>query len=70
MDTIPHELKRSQLETSKLLLNQDRVGLGLNPGEDMDVCKCIVPLWHGGTLNSRRVASRVVGGSGRVVGGT
>ncbi|GFU47798.1 uncharacterized protein TNCV_4465421 [Trichonephila clavipes] len=23
----------------------------------MDVCKCIVPLRHGGTLNSRRVAS-------------
>ncbi|GFS89200.1 transposable element Tcb1 transposase [Trichonephila clavipes] len=26
-------------------------GLGLNPGEDMDVCKCIVPLRHEGTLN-------------------
>ncbi|GFV23078.1 uncharacterized protein TNCV_5101731 [Trichonephila clavipes] len=23
----------------------------------MDVCKCIVPLRHGGTLNSRRAAS-------------
>ncbi|GFV32460.1 uncharacterized protein TNCV_1677461 [Trichonephila clavipes] len=29
----------------------------LNLGEDMDVCKCIVPLWHGGTLKSRRAAS-------------
>ncbi|GFT28619.1 uncharacterized protein TNCV_4832091 [Trichonephila clavipes] len=29
-------------------------------GEDMDVCKCIVPLWHGGTLNSRRAASPLV----------
>ncbi|GFU57345.1 hypothetical protein TNCV_3635301 [Trichonephila clavipes] len=30
------------------------LSLGSNPGEDMDVCsKCIVPLWHGGTLNSR-----------------
>ncbi|GFU67775.1 uncharacterized protein TNCV_3134401 [Trichonephila clavipes] len=34
--------------------------LGSNPGEDMDVCKCIVPSWHGGTLNSRRAASPLV----------
>ncbi|GFX30488.1 transposable element Tcb2 transposase [Trichonephila clavipes] len=33
------------------------VGLGSNPREDMDVYKCVVPLWHGGTLNSRRAAS-------------
>ncbi|GFW98657.1 hypothetical protein TNCV_2758361 [Trichonephila clavipes] len=26
----------------------------------MDVCKCIVPLRHGGTLNSRRAASSFV----------
>ncbi|GFX33944.1 uncharacterized protein TNCV_911481 [Trichonephila clavipes] len=26
----------------------------------MDVCKCIVPLRHGGTLNSRRAASHLV----------
>ncbi|GFV41184.1 uncharacterized protein TNCV_1102471 [Trichonephila clavipes] len=26
----------------------------------MDVCKCIVPLRHGGTLNSRRAASFLV----------
>ncbi|GFW24039.1 NACHT and WD repeat domain-containing protein 2 [Trichonephila clavipes] len=34
----------------------------------MDVCKCIVPLRHGGTLNSRRAAShlmRLVEGEGR-----
>ncbi|GFU16470.1 hypothetical protein TNCV_836451 [Trichonephila clavipes] len=35
-------------------------GLGSNPGEDMDVCKCIVPLRHGGILNSRRAASPFV----------
>ncbi|GFW04968.1 uncharacterized protein TNCV_4882031 [Trichonephila clavipes] len=36
-------------------------GLGLNPEEDMDVCsKCIEHLRHGGTLNSRRVASPLV----------
>ncbi|GFX17780.1 uncharacterized protein TNCV_475801 [Trichonephila clavipes] len=26
----------------------------------MDAYKCIVPSWHGGTLNSRRVASHLV----------
>ncbi|GFV77475.1 uncharacterized protein TNCV_1070041 [Trichonephila clavipes] len=26
----------------------------------MDVCKCIVPLRHGGTLNSRRAANPLV----------
>ncbi|GFX18687.1 hypothetical protein TNCV_3311481 [Trichonephila clavipes] len=31
-----------------------------NPGADMDVCKCIVPAWHRGTLNSRRTASPLV----------
>ncbi|GFV54359.1 uncharacterized protein TNCV_4585891 [Trichonephila clavipes] len=35
-------------------------GLGSNPGEDMDVCKCIVPLQHGGTPNSYRAASPLV----------
>ncbi|GFT07505.1 hypothetical protein TNCV_2751781 [Trichonephila clavipes] len=35
-------------------------GLGSNPEEDMDVCKRIVPLRHGGTLNSRRAASPLV----------
>ncbi|GFU66591.1 hypothetical protein TNCV_3335721 [Trichonephila clavipes] len=28
--------------------------------EDMDVCKCIVPMRHEGTLNSRRAASPLV----------
>ncbi|GFX13777.1 uncharacterized protein TNCV_1718851 [Trichonephila clavipes] len=36
------------------------LGLSSNPGEDMDVCKCIVTSRHGGILNSRRVASRLV----------
>ncbi|GFX16815.1 uncharacterized protein TNCV_2517951 [Trichonephila clavipes] len=46
------------------------LGLGSNPGEDMDVCKCIVPWRHGGTLNSRRAASilvRLVEGEERTV---
>ncbi|GFW70859.1 hypothetical protein TNCV_3366091 [Trichonephila clavipes] len=33
------------------------LGLGLNPGEGMDVCKCIMPSRHGGTINSCRAAS-------------
>ncbi|GFX19112.1 uncharacterized protein TNCV_3012561 [Trichonephila clavipes] len=37
-----------------------RLGLDLNPGEDMDICKCIVPLRHGDTVNSSRVASPLV----------
>ncbi|GFY33178.1 uncharacterized protein TNCV_1240291 [Trichonephila clavipes] len=36
------------------------LGLGSNPRKDMDVCKCIVPSRHGGTLNSRRAASPLV----------
>ncbi|GFV35228.1 uncharacterized protein TNCV_620241 [Trichonephila clavipes] len=34
--------------------------LGSNPGEDMDVCKCIVPSCLMDTLNSRRAASPLV----------
>ncbi|GFU76330.1 uncharacterized protein TNCV_285301 [Trichonephila clavipes] len=34
--------------------------LSLNPGDDMDACKCIVPSRHGGTINSRRSASPLV----------
>ncbi|GFU80268.1 uncharacterized protein TNCV_3520451 [Trichonephila clavipes] len=33
------------------------LGLGSNPGEDTDVCKCIVPSRYGGTVNSRRATS-------------
>ncbi|GFT47522.1 uncharacterized protein TNCV_3750451 [Trichonephila clavipes] len=36
------------------------LGLGSNPGEDMHVCKCLVPSWHGGNLNNRRAASPLV----------
>ncbi|GFU61369.1 uncharacterized protein TNCV_530691 [Trichonephila clavipes] len=35
-------------------------GLGSNLGEGMDVCKCIVPLLHWGTLNSHQAASPLV----------
>ncbi|GFT19742.1 hypothetical protein TNCV_594251 [Trichonephila clavipes] len=36
------------------------LGLGSNPEEDMGACKYIVPLRHGGTLNSRPSASPLV----------
>ncbi|GFV29489.1 transposable element Tcb2 transposase [Trichonephila clavipes] len=36
------------------------VGMGSNPGEIMDVSKCIVPLRHRGAINSRRGASPFV----------
>ncbi|GFV11681.1 uncharacterized protein TNCV_976701 [Trichonephila clavipes] len=36
------------------------VGPGSHPGEGMDVCKCIVPVGHGDTLNSRQAASPLV----------
>ncbi|GFX72720.1 hypothetical protein TNCV_4063151 [Trichonephila clavipes] len=36
------------------------LGLSLNAGEDMDICKCIVPSRHVGTLNSHRAASLLV----------
>ncbi|GFX21611.1 hypothetical protein TNCV_1400251 [Trichonephila clavipes] len=35
-------------------------GVGSNPREGMDTRKCIVPLQHRGTLNSRRAASPLV----------
>ncbi|GFX01579.1 hypothetical protein TNCV_3970821 [Trichonephila clavipes] len=34
--------------------------MGSNPGEGMDVCKCAVPLRHGGTLNSPQAVSSLV----------
>ncbi|GFX10488.1 hypothetical protein TNCV_2583101 [Trichonephila clavipes] len=37
-----------------------QLGLDSNPGEVMDVSKCIVPLRRGGTLNSYRAASPLV----------
>ncbi|GFV25412.1 uncharacterized protein TNCV_1146821 [Trichonephila clavipes] len=40
--------------------HQREDGLDSNPREDMDVCKCIVPSRHGGTLNSRRAANPLV----------
>ncbi|GFS73749.1 hypothetical protein TNCV_1457991 [Trichonephila clavipes] len=39
---------------------QRLLGLGSNPEEGMHVCKYIVPLWYGDTLNSRRAASTLV----------
>ncbi|GFX23248.1 uncharacterized protein TNCV_4560301 [Trichonephila clavipes] len=46
--------------TGIVTLTAGAQGLGSNPGEDMDVCKCKVPLRQGGILNSRRAASPLV----------
>ncbi|GFY28403.1 uncharacterized protein TNCV_1970581 [Trichonephila clavipes] len=55
---------KKKLDSLESSLNRDEAkiakGLGLNPGEDIDVCKCIVPSWHGSTLNSRRAPSLLV----------
>ncbi|GFV07824.1 uncharacterized protein TNCV_305721 [Trichonephila clavipes] len=42
------------------IFHNTALGLGSNPGEDMDVCKRKVPSRHGGTLDSRRAASPLV----------
>ncbi|GFS64435.1 hypothetical protein TNCV_3955961 [Trichonephila clavipes] len=55
--TAPEEL---QLEFVDLQSDHSVKDLGSSPGEDMDVCKCIVHLKHGGTLNNRRVVSPLV----------
>ncbi|GFX84802.1 transposable element Tc3 transposase [Trichonephila clavipes] len=38
--------------------------MGSNSGESMDACKCIVPLWHEGTLNSHRASSSLMSDNG------
>ncbi|GFT89395.1 GPI inositol-deacylase [Trichonephila clavipes] len=38
----------------------DSQGFGSNFREGMDVCNCLVPLQHGGTLNSHRAASSIM----------
>ncbi|GFW00476.1 hypothetical protein TNCV_693151 [Trichonephila clavipes] len=50
------------------LVKLSNVPLGMGSREDMNVCNCIVHLWNGGTLNSRRAASplkRLVAGEER-----
>ncbi|GFX96178.1 membrane metallo-endopeptidase-like 1 [Trichonephila clavipes] len=47
-------------QAGKVVSNAVPLDLGSNAGEDMSVCKCVVPLRHGGTLNSRRATSPLV----------
>ncbi|GFU66042.1 uncharacterized protein TNCV_3270781 [Trichonephila clavipes] len=42
------------------MLTAAPLGMLSNHGEDMDVCKCMVPSRHGGTLNRHRSASPLV----------
>ncbi|GFX76319.1 hypothetical protein TNCV_592821 [Trichonephila clavipes] len=59
---------RSRLYSGwRMTLTAAPIGLDLNPGEDMGVCKFIVPLRLGSSLNSHK-SSREVGGRGRKVG--
>ncbi|GFW21347.1 uncharacterized protein TNCV_1531721 [Trichonephila clavipes] len=46
--------------TSIVVSDADCSAVGTRFGDDMDVFKCIVPLRHRGTLNSRRAASPLV----------
>ncbi|GFU15803.1 hypothetical protein TNCV_2367641 [Trichonephila clavipes] len=61
-DPVPHLGEMAMNSGEKMVSDADccAVGLGSIPGENLDVCKCIVPSWHGGTLNSRRVDSPLV----------
>ncbi|GFX55534.1 uncharacterized protein TNCV_268221 [Trichonephila clavipes] len=56
----PSSNLRGALAMGLATLTAVPLGLGSNPGEDMGVCKCIVPSRHGGTLNSRRATSSLV----------
>ncbi|GFX24230.1 hypothetical protein TNCV_1366111 [Trichonephila clavipes] len=54
--------ERSELHSSRTVVSDATVplGLGSNPGEGMDVCKCIAPSRCASTLNSRRATSLLV----------
>ncbi|GFX20858.1 hypothetical protein TNCV_79131 [Trichonephila clavipes] len=52
---LPHIWYSGLVKLTAVPYDQD-----LNPGEGIDVCKCIVPLRHGGSLNSRRVTRTLV----------
>ncbi|GFW81347.1 hypothetical protein TNCV_376951 [Trichonephila clavipes] len=57
----PVSLEDKNIKVSIELWEQPQMehiqGLGSNSKENMDVCKRILPLRHGGTLNSRRAVS-------------
>ncbi|GFU06187.1 uncharacterized protein TNCV_4764971 [Trichonephila clavipes] len=58
---IPHSEGQKTVETTIQYFDQEGAwDQGSNPGEGMDVYKCIVPLRHWSTLNSRRAASPLV----------
>ncbi|GFV09075.1 hypothetical protein TNCV_1182561 [Trichonephila clavipes] len=59
-NTIGYKWLKDVYEKHHFIIKHDLVGLGSNPGESMDVCKCIVPLQHWDTPNSHRAASPLV----------
>ncbi|GFT07160.1 uncharacterized protein TNCV_1416501 [Trichonephila clavipes] len=58
---IRHVGERCTLNLSRAQASSRWCGVVVRRGgassEGMDVCKCTVPPWHGGTLNSHRAAS-------------
>ncbi|GFS67527.1 hypothetical protein TNCV_1419981 [Trichonephila clavipes] len=60
---LQHQFKNQDLQKGGEIIFQNqrqstlKESLGLDAGECIDVCKCIVPSRHGGTLNSRRAAN-------------
>ncbi|GFX58701.1 hypothetical protein TNCV_804061 [Trichonephila clavipes] len=59
-NTIGFEWLKDVNEKQRFIVKHGLVGLCSNPGESIIVRKCIVPLRHGGTLNSHRAASPLV----------
>ncbi|GFV40113.1 uncharacterized protein TNCV_31721 [Trichonephila clavipes] len=66
-DIRPQMLEKVIENWTSRLTTSEPADLAWIPREGMGVCKCIVPLRHGDTLNSRRATSppREVGGRGR-----
>ncbi|GFS51325.1 uncharacterized protein TNCV_3533681 [Trichonephila clavipes] len=54
--TVPY-IESAVYYNQLFLFIKKKNGLGSNPGEGMDVCKCIVALRHLGTLKSGRASS-------------
>ncbi|GFV25091.1 hypothetical protein TNCV_1006851 [Trichonephila clavipes] len=62
-DRMPERLHSNSWRDVTVTLNV--TGQGSNPREDVDVCKCTVPSWHGSILNSRKFSREVGEGEER-----
>ncbi|GFX70303.1 hypothetical protein TNCV_4617401 [Trichonephila clavipes] len=59
-NTIGYKWLKDVNEKQHFIVKHVLVGLGSNPEESIDFCKCIVPLRHWDTLNSHRAADPLV----------